>query len=447
MRQKKPTSVDELFEKMNEKNVAFIRLLFTDILGMLKSISVSRREIEKILTHGQAIDGSSIEGFARIEESDLVIKPDIHTFKVFPWQINGDTVGSMFCDVGTPDGKPYEGDPRYILKQMVERATSEGYIPKVGPEIEYFYFKDGASTELIDHNGYFDASTVDQGTRARKRAVTALEQMGVKVESLHHEVGHSQHEIDPHYHRPIKMADQVMTARFIIKETAIQEQIYATFMPKPIPDQNGSGMHVHLSLSQEAHGSQRNIFYDPKGACSLSPIAYQCIGGLLRHSKAMCLVTNQWVNSYKRIIPGFEAPVYISYGTWNRSSLIRIPICKNPQSARIELRNPDPACNPYLVFAVMLAAALDGIKNPQPLPPPVEDDVYTMTEARREELNIDSLPANLNEAIEHFQSDPLMKQTLGEHAFKSLIANKRIEWDNFRRAITDYELKNYLPIL
>ncbi|MFA5134341.1 MAG: glutamine synthetase family protein [Patescibacteria group bacterium] len=450
MRQKKPASVQELNEKIDELNVSYIRLQFTDVLGRLKSISIARRELDKVLDQGQTIDGSSIEGFARIEESDLIIKPDIESFNVFPWPINGDRVAFMYCDVQMPDGTPFEGDPRHILKQTTQRLEREGLIAKAGPEIEYFYFKNNCGTDILDKRGYFDASTVDQGTRARKKAVSALEQMGVKIESLHHEVAHSQHEIDPHYHRMLKMADQLMTARFVIKETAIQEEIYATFMPKPLSDQNGSGMHVHFSIfkndGNDPNGTH-NIFYDEHGTFALSEVAHNCIAGMLRHIRGMCLITNQWVNSYKRLIPGFEAPAYISYGTRNRTSLIRIPAFKNASAARIELRNPDPACNPYLVFAVMQAAALDGIQNPAALPPPIEEDIFSMSPERRNQLGIDSLPSNLSEAIEHFKKDPLMKQTLGEHVFNSLIANKQIEWDNFRKTVTDYELKHYLQDL
>ena len=447
MRQKKPSTPDELLDKLNEKNVGYIRLQFTDVLGQLKSITITQRELPKVLKHGQTIDGSSIEGFARIEESDLLIKPDIQTFKIFPWEINGDKIGSLFCDVVKNDDTPYEGDPRYVLRRTIDGLAKEGMAAKAGPEIEYFYFKDENSTEVLDHHGYFDTSTVDQGTRARKKAVSAMEQMGVKIESLHHEVGHSQHEIDPHYHKLLKMADHVMTSKLVIKETAAQEEIYASFMPKPIPDQNGSGMHVHFSLFKQIDGRSRNIFFDKDDKCSLSETAYHCIGGLLKHSKALCLITNQWVNSYKRLVPGYEAPVYISYGTRNRSSLIRIPAFNNPESARIELRNPDPACNPYLVFAIMQAAALDGIKNPTKLPKRIDEDIYSMTEERRDELKIESLPTSLYEAIDEFKKDPLMKKTLGDHIFNSLIANKLIEWKKFSTAVTDFELKNYLPNL
>lgn len=450
MRQKKPTSLKELNDKINEQNVGYIRLQFTDVLGRLKSISIARRELDKVLKQGQTIDGSSIEGFARIEESDLIIRPDIQTFNVFPWHINGDRVAFLYCDVEKPDGTPFSGDPRNVLKQTTEKLAKEGLIAKAGPELEYFYFHNEKGTEILDQRGYFDASTVDQGTRARKRAVAALEQMGVKIESLHHEVAHSQHEIDPHYHRMLKMADQVMTTRFVIKETALQEEIYATFMPKPLTDQNGSGMHVHFSLyRQGGNGAKdlRNIFYDENGAYSLSETAHHCAAGILRHIKGMCLITNQWVNSYKRLVPGFEAPAYISYGTKNRTSLIRIPAFKNASAARFELRNPDPACNPYLVFAVMQAAALDGIKNPESLPDPIEEDIFSMSPERRNELGIDSLPSNLHQAIEEFENDPLMKETLGEHVFNSLIANKQLEWDNFRKTVTDYEIKHYLQDL
>ncbi len=447
MRQQKPQTPKDLIKKLDEKNISYIRLQFTDILGRLKSISISRREIDKILKHGQTMDGSSIEGFARIEESDLIIRPDIQTFKVFPWPVNGDHIAAIYCDIEKPDGTPFKADPRYILKNAISKLKKEGLVAKTGPEIEYFYFRDQNSTETLDKHGYFDASSVDQGTRARKKAVSALEKMGVKIESLHHEVGHSQHEIDLHYHKTLKMADHVMTSRFIIKETAMQEEIYATFMPKPIPDQNGSGMHVHFSIFKKDGDKNRNAFYDEKSENHLSKMALHAISGLMRHVKPMCLITNQWINSYKRLVPGFEAPAYISYGTRNRTSLIRIPDFKNPESARIELRNPDPACNPYLVFAVMITAVLDGIKNPEKLHKPIEEDIFKMTHERREKLGIDSLPADLHEAIHHFENDPLMEEALGEHAFKSLIANKRIEWDNFRRAVTDYEMNNYLPEL
>ena len=439
---KVPTDV---LKKLESKNIKLIRLFFTDILGTLKSMTVTIRELEAILNEGQGFDGSSIEGFVRIEESDLMAWPDPSTLHIFPWLINSEKAAFMICDIRTPENKPFAGDPRYVLKQMTNKLKKEGYIAYLGPEMEYFYLRDENSTQPLDASGYFDSSSVDERTLARKKAVVALEDMGIEVECSHHEVAPSQHEIDLLYQNALSMADRAMIYRYVVKETARQIGLYATFMPKPIFGENGSGMHTHQSLFT----GENNAFFDKKAEYNLSTIARYYMAGLLKHIKEMCLVTNQWVNSYKRLVPDYEAPCYISWGQRNRSSLIRVPRYRagKEKATRIELRSPDPACNPYLAFAVMLAAGFEGIKNKYPLPPPVEEDIYRMSKKQLKELNIDILPENLQQATDIFERSKLMKATLGKHIFTTLIANKRVEWDKFRLAVTDHEIKNYLPVL
>lgn len=439
------SSPKDVIEQLDRENIRYIRLFFTDILGQLKGMNVTRGEIEGILAEGQGFDGSSVEGFVRIEESDLMAWPDPRTFRILPWPINGERVALMICDIKNPDGTPFAGDPRHVLKRMVERLSKEGYTAYLGPEIEYFYFRNAHTTEVLDTDGYFDYSTVNEGTRARKKAVMALESMGIPVECSHHEVAPSQHEIDLRYQDALTMADYAMMYRLTIKELAEQDGLYATCMPKPIFGQNGSGMHTHQSLFR----GERNAFFDKNSEYNLSKIARQYTAGLMKHVREMCLVTNQWINSYKRLVPGYEAPSYISWGRRNRSSLIRVPQYRlgKEKATRIELRCPDPGCNPYLAFAAMLAAGLEGISRDYQLPAPIEEDIFHMTPARRQELGIDSLPDSLQMATDLFEKSQLMKKTFGEHIFSTLIANKQLEWEKFRLAVTDYETKNYLPIL
>jgi glutamine synthetase len=437
---------DEVLAIIDENKVKYIRLWFTDILGQLKGMSITRGEIEHVLDDGQGFDGSSIEGFVRIEESDLLAMPDLKTFRILPWSVNDEKVALFICDVLKPDGTPFVGDPRYVLRRVLAKAAERGWNFFCGPELEYFYFPKKDDVTPLDEGGYFDYSTVSVGTRMRKIAATALETMGIPVECTHHEVAPSQHEIDLRYQEALVMADMVMFYRLTVKELAQREGYYATFMPKPIFGENGSGMHVHQSL----FNGDRNIFFDPQEAkYHLSDEARHYIGGVFHHVKEICLVLSQWVNSYKRLVPGYEAPAYISWGTRNRSALVRIPEYKpgKEKATRIEVRSPDPACNPYLAFAMMLAAGLRGIEEKTEPPPPEEKDIYAMSAEERKELNIDCLPGSLEEAIREFEKSQLAQETLGDHIFHSLVANKKVEWDRYRVHVGDYELKKYLPWL
>jgi len=378
----------------------------------------------------------------------MIAMPDPTTFQILPWRSeNGDiAVGRMFCDVRMPGGEPYVGDPRGCLKRMLKKAGEMGYTHfYVGPELEYFYFKDAAGTVTLDAGGYFDLTPLDVASDLRRHTVLSLQAMGIPVEYSHHEVAPSQHEIDLRYSDAISMADNAMTYRLVVKEIALKHGVYATFMPKPLFGQNGSGMHVHQSLFK---GGQ-NAFFDKQDKLNLSADARHYIAGVLRHAPEICLVTNQWVNSFKRLVPGYEAPVYISWARRNRSALVRVPLYKpgKEKATRIELRFPDPSCNPYLAFAVMLAAGLKGIEGKYDLMPPTEEDIFEMTPERRIEKGIDSLPGSLGEAIAIAERSELLKEALGDHIFTKLIDNKKIEWDNYRTYVTNYELDRYLPIL
>ena len=427
-----------------EHDVKFIRLWFTDIVGSLKSFAITVEELEKALDDGMGFDGSSIEGFARIDESDMIARPDPATFQLVPWRPRESGVARMFCDIYHPDGTPFAGDPRYVLKRQLKRAADLGYTFYVSPEMEYFYFKDSTGAEPLDRGGYFD-QTGDAASDLRRETVLTLEAMGIEVEYSHHEVAPSQHEITLRYTDALTMADAAMTYRLVVKEIAAANGVYATFMPKPIADENGSGMHVHQSLFK----GERNAFFDETDPYNLSAVAKGYIAGLLHHSRALTLVTNQWVNSYKRLLPGFEAPVYLSWARRNRSDLIRIPEYKPGREThtRIEYRSPDSACNPYLAFAAMLAAGLDGIENERQIPPPVEENVFELTEQERQDRGIEQLPGSLMEAIEAAESTPFLRDALGEHTFESLVKNKRIEWSRYKRHISDFELAEYLPVL
>ncbi|UCE67658.1 MAG: type I glutamate--ammonia ligase [Candidatus Zixiibacteriota bacterium] len=438
-------STDGAIKLLDDKGVKYIRLWFTDVLGVMRGMTITRGEIEDVFSNGQGFDGSSIEGFVRIEESDLMAHPDLSTFTIFPWAINGERIASVFCDIKTPHGEPYEGDPRYVLRRIIERIKSEGYTPYLGPEMEYFYFKNSKKPEIMDRGGYFEFSTVEETTHLRKGAVAALEEIGIQVECSHHEVAPSQHEIDLKYQKALRMADFAMLYRFVVKEKALSMGYYATFMPKPIFGINGSGMHIHQSLFK----GDQNVFHDPKEKYHISELAQNYVSGMLLHIRELCLVTNQWVNSYKRLVPGYEAPCYISWGRRNRSSLIRVPMYQlgKERATRVEIRSPDPACNPYLAFAVMLAAGLEGIKNKYPLPDPVEENIFEMDERQRRRKRIKILPSSLFEALQEFKKSNLMKEILGEHIFTTLIKNKTVEWDRFSTAVTDYEINNYLPTL
>jgi glutamine synthetase len=436
---------DEAMKIIDEKGIRYIRLWFADVLGVLKGMTITRSEIKSVLDHGQGFDGSSIEGFVRIEESDLMAHPDLGTFAVFPWAINGERIASVFCDIKTPHGEPYMGDTRNVLRRMADRLKAEGFTAYMGPEIEYFYFKSPNAPDIIDNGGYFEYSTVEETTNLRKAAVGALEDIGIPVECSHHEVAPSQHEIDLKYQDALRMADYAMMYRLIVKEQALSRGYYASFMPKPIFGVNGSGMHTHQSLFKDG----RNAFYDPSDEYRLSETAKRYIAGILFHIKDFCLITNQWVNSYKRLVPGYEAPVYISWGRRNRSSLVRVPMYQlgRESATRIEVRSPDPACNPYLAFAVMLAAGYDGIKKGYQLPEPVEENIFEMDSKQLKRRKIDTLPGSLMEALTLFKKSDLMRETLCDHIFETLISNKLVEWDNFRTAVTDFEIKNYLGTL
>ncbi len=428
-----------------EQNIKFVRMWFTDILGFLKSFAITIDELELALEDGMGFDGSSIEGFARIDESDMMALPDPSTFQIIPWGSKEARVARMFCDIYWPGGKPFEGDPRYVLKKNLKRASDLGYTFYVGPELEYFYFKSPHSTECLDQGGYFDMIPSDTATDLRKETVLTLQDMGIRVEYSHHEVAPSQHEIDMRYTDALTMADNIMTYRLVVKEVALRKGIHASFMPKPIFGVNGSGMHTHQSLFK----GERNAFFDKNDKCHLSKIAKCYLAGLLKHAPEITLVNNQWVNSYKRLVPGYEAPVYISWAQRNRADLIRIPGYKpgKENATRIEFRSPDPACNPYLAFSAMLAAGLEGVDKQYEPPPPVEENVYEMSEKARARRGIGTLPGSLDEAISLAEKSKLLKKCLGDHVFDSLIKNKKIEWDRYRAQVTDYELNRYLPIL
>ncbi|MBI2850213.1 MAG: glutamine synthetase [Chloroflexi bacterium] len=429
-----------------EHDVKFIRLWFTDILGVLKSFAITVEELEEALAEGKGFDGSSIEGFARIDESDMVALPDPDTFRLIPWRPREHhAVARMFCDVLKPGGQIFEGDPRYVLKRNLKRAAELGYTYYVGPELEFFYFKSANATETLDAGGYFDLMPLDVATDLRRDTVLTLEEMGIGVEYSHHEVAPSQHEIDMRYTDALTMADNVMTYRLVVKQIALQHGVYATFMPKPVFGINGSGMHVHQSLFKGG----KNAFFDRKDKYYLSKLAKGYIAGLLKHAPEITSVTSQWVNSYKRLVPGYEAPVYLSWARRNRSDLIRVPEYRpgRENATRIEYRSPDPACNPYLTFSVMLAAGLDGIEKGLEPPEPVEENVYEMSEEERKARGIVTLPSSLAEAIELTEKSELVRKALGDHVFNAFIANKKIEWDNYRTQVTEYEIKRYLPIL
>ncbi len=436
----------EILKLVKEKNIKFIRIWFTDVLGFLKNFAITPDELENALDEGMGFDGSSIEGFARIQESDMIAKPDPSTFQIIPWRTTEDVgVARMVADILTPEGEPFDGDPRYVLKRILSKAGSMGFTFYVGPELEYFYFRNDTTPEIIDKGGYFDVSPLDLAADLRRQTIFYLQEMGIPVEYSHHEVAFSQHEIDLRYADALKMADSVMTYRLIVKEVARQKGLYATFMPKPVFGINGSGMHTHQSLFK----GDTNAFFDRNDKYHLSDTAKHYIAGILKYAKEIVLVTNQWINSYKRLVPGYEAPVYICWAQRNRSALVRVPEYKpgKEKATRVELRFPDPACNPYLAFAVMLAAGLKGIEEKLPLPEPAGNNIYEMTEEERESMGIDSLPGDLHEAIEYAEQSQLLKETLGEHVFEYLIRNKKLEWEEYKAQVTEYEIKKYLPIL
>jgi glutamine synthetase len=435
----------DVLKIVKDRNVSFIQIWFTDVLGILKGFAITPSELEGALAEGMGFDGSSIEGFARIEESDMVAMPDPSTFEFLPWRPKERPVARMFCDILQPDGSPYEGDPRYVFKRVLAKAAKEGYTFYIGPELEYFYFENNEAPKIIDKGGYFDTPPLDTGGTLRRDTIFALQEMGIDVEYSHHEVAPSQHEIDLRYDEGLKMAEKAATLRIAVKEIARQHGVYATFMPKPIFGENGSGMHTHQSLFK----GTVNAFYNAKDKYHLSDMAKSYIAGIMEHAREMALVTNQWVNSYKRLVPGYEAPVYVAWARRNRSTMVRVPMYKPGKelATRIEFRSPDPACNLYLAFAVMLAAGLKGVEENYKLPDPIEEDIYEMDEVARDRAGITSLPGSLFEAIQEMEKSELMRETLGDHIFNKLIANKKIEWDRFRTHVSKYEIENYLPIL
>lgn len=440
-----PDAKEYVLEKVKEHKVKFIKLWFTDILGFLKSFTITAEELPEALEEGVGFDGSSIEGFVRIEESDMIAMPDPSTFCILPWRPKEYAVARMFCDIYRPDGTPFEGDPRYVLKRNLKKAADMGFTYYVGPELEYFYFKSSNGTEFLDMGGYFDVTPLDMAVDLRRQTVLMLEEMGISVEYSHHEVAYSQHEVDMKYTDALTMADNVMTYKVVVKQVALMNGVYATFMPKPVYGINGSGMHTHQSLFKEG----KNAFFAHDAPYFLSEVGKRFVAGLLRHAREITAITCQWVNSYKRLVPGYEAPAYICWGRKNRSALVRVPEYKpgKEQATRAEYRAPDPACNPYLAFAVMLAAGLKGIEKGYELPPPVEVDVYSLTEAERKSLGIETLPSSLGEAIAEMEKSELVLECLGEHIFWSFIRNKKAEWDEWRSQVTEYERKRYLPIL
>lgn len=436
----------DVLKLAKENDVKFIRLWFTDIFGQVKSFAIPDSELENALENGMGFDGSSITGYQSIEESDMIAIPDPDTFTILPWRPKEKSVARMICDIYQPEGEPYEGDPRYILKQALGRAKKAGFDHYfIGPELEFFYFKTDQITEVLDKGGYFDLTTLDVASDLRRDTILALEQMGVNVEYSHHEVGPSQHEIDMRYEDALKMADNVITYRVVVKEIAQKYGVYATFMPKPLFGENGSGMHTHQSLFRK----DKNAFFDPNHSSHLSDTAKKFIAGQLTHAREMCAVFAQWVNSYKRLVPGYEAPVYIAWSRRNRSALIRVPVYHpgKEKAMRVEFRSPDPACNPYLTFATLLAAGLEGIEKEYALSNPVEKNLYDLDEEERKSLGVDSLPDSLGYAVALMEQSRLIKQALGDHIFTRFIKLKKKEWEDYRIQVTEHELKKYLPVL
>ena len=440
------TSKQNVLQEAKDNNVKFIRLWFTDILGTLKSFAITVDELEDALDGGMGFDGSSITGYQDIEESDMIAMPDPSTFKAIPWSPQEAPTARMICDVQTPDGDPYVGDPRHVLRRALERASEMGFDNFFcGPELEFFYFRNSNDTEPLDYGGYFDLTTLDAATSLRRETVMALQELGIDVEYSHHEVGISQHEIDLRFDDALTMADKVQTYKTVVKEIATKHGVYATFMPKPLRDQNGSGMHTHQSL----FSGEQNAFFDRDDQYFLSDTAKQFIAGQLRHAREISIIFAQFVNSYKRLVPGYEAPVYIAWSRRNRSALVRVPLYHPGQekATRAELRCPDPSANIYLCFAALLHAGLEGIEKGYELPEPMERNLYHLSHEEREKLGIQSLPADLGEAIIEAENSELLYKALGEHVFTRLLELKRAEFEDYRVQVTPYEIQKYLPIL
>ncbi len=445
------TNAEEAIAFCEENDVRFVRLWFTDLLGQLKSFSIHAADLDDAFEGGMGFDGSSITGFNPIEESDMIAMPDPSSLRLIPWRYEErNRTARMFCDIRVPGGEAYEGDPRWIMRRALDRAKEMGFDDYfIGPELEYFYFRsakpDSGTPEILDEGGYFDLTTLDAGSDVRRETVLALEQLGIHVEYTHHEVGPSQHEVDMRYKGALAMSDDCMTYRITVKEYAMKYGWHATFMPKPLQGENGSGMHVHQSLSKEG----RNAFFDADDQYFLSDTAKAFIAGQLKHAREISPLFAQWVNSYKRLVPGFEAPVYLAWSRRNRSALIRVPLYHpgKEQATRAELRCPDPACNPYLCFAGMLHAGLEGIEHGYELPEPMEQNLYHLTPEERQRRGIEQLPETLGEAIEIAAESELVLRILGEHAFNRFIEIKRLEWEDYRVQVTPYEIEQFLPIL
>ena len=436
---------DYVMRTVEERGIRFIRLWFTDVLGFLKSVAISPAELEVAFEEGMTFDGSSIDGYARIQEADMLARPDPTTFAVLPWRTE-QQVARMFCDIATPDSEPFEGDPRTVLKRNLEKASQMGYTFYTAPELEFFYFADsGPEPQVLDHGGYFDLTPLDVAQEYRRKTINALEQLGIPIEHSHHEVAPSQHEIIARYTDALTMADNIMTSRLTVKEVALQSGIYATFMPKPLENHDGSGMHLHLSLFE----GDTNAFHEPGTQGELSKVGKAFIAGLLHHAAEMTAVTNQWVNSYKRLVGGFDAPIYMSWARNNQSALVRVPSVKKgkPSSVRVEYRAADAACNPYLALSVILAAGLAGIREGYELPPEISADVHQMTNAERAAVGAKRLPDTMAAALDLMEGSDLVAEALGEHVFNWFLRNKRAEWNRYQSHVSRFELETYLPIL
>jgi len=435
---------DDIFKMVEEEDVEFIRLQFTDIFGTLKNIAITSSQLEKALDNKCMFDGSSVEGFVRIEESDMYLYPDYDTFEIFPWRPQQGKVARLICDVHTPDGKPFEGDPRWILKKTIKEANEMGYRFDVGPECEFFLFHtdDNGLPTTLSHEkaGYFDLGPNDLGENIRRDMVLTLEDMGFEIEASHHEVAPAQHEIDFKYDEALKTADNIQTFKMTVKTIAKRHGLYATFMPKPKFGISGSGMHINMSLATE---EGKNIFADENGKIGLSDDAYHFIAGIMKHARGMSAITNPLVNSYKRLVPGYEAPVYIAWSAKNRSPLIRIPASRG-NGTRVELRNPDPTANPYLVLALCLAAGLDGIKNKIEVPESVDCNIYEMTPGERRAAGIENMPADLKEAVDCLVADEFLCSVLGEHITTKYVEAKMKEWENYTTRVSQWEIDEYL---
>lgn len=430
---------------VEERGIRFVRLWFTDVQGFLKSVSISPAELEVAFEEGMTFDGSAIDGYARVQEADMLARPDPATFQILPWRPD-QQVARMFCDIVTPDGAPFEGDPRGVLKRNLKVAADLGYTFYVAPELEFFYFQDaGPEPIVLDRGGYFDLTPLDSAQEYRRKTINALELLGIPVEHSHHEVAPSQHEIIVRYTDALTMADNIMTFRLTVKEVAIEHGIYATFMPKPLEAHDGSGMHLHLSLFE----GDRNAFFEPGSDNGLSKVGQQFVAGLLTHAAEITAITNQWVNSYKRLVAGFDAPIWISWARNNQSALVRVPLAKKGKSSsvRVEYRSPDAAANPYLALSVVLAAGLAGIRNGYELPPEVADNVHALTPAERQAAGIARLPATMADALDRMEHSELVAEALGEHVFAWFLRNKRNEWDRYQHHVSRFELDTYLPIL